>query len=111
MGWMLVTTTRPRLAVSCMMLSINRPSPTPMVQMTLSAFLPQVTSLISGVASSMLAAVWVAPNLVAISSLKGTGSMAKMRSAPARRAPWMAEAPIPPMPITTTSSPGRTSAA
>ena len=61
-----------------------------MVQMTLSAFLPQVTSLTSGSASSMLAAVWVAPNFVAISRLNGTGSMAKIRSAPARRAPWMA---------------------
>ena len=82
-----------------------------MVQMTFSAFFPQVTSLTSGRASSMLEAVWVAPNFVAISSLNGTGSMAKMRSAPARRAPWMAEAPRPPMPMTTTSSPGRTSAA
>ena len=51
------------------------------------------------------------PERGASSRLNATGSMAKIRSAPARRAPWTALAPIPPIPITATFSPGRTSAA
>ena len=47
----------------------------------------------------------------ALSRLNSTGSMAADRSAPAIRAPWMALAPIPPMPTTATYSPGCTSAA
>ena len=42
-GWMLVTTTRPRLAVRPRMDSIIAPDPTPMAQMTLSHMCPQVS--------------------------------------------------------------------
>ena len=50
--------------------------------------------------------MWVAPNSIAFSRLNSTGSMAMIRLAPARRAPWMALAPMPPTPTTATVSPG-----
>lgn len=62
--WMFVTTTRARSAVSCMICSVWRPSSTPMVQMTLSATSPHVTSRICGRAFSTDAAVWVAGTAV-----------------------------------------------
>ena len=65
----------------------------------------------SAKASSTDGATWVAPNVGASVRLSSTGSMAKIISAPARRAPCTAEAPMPPMPITATLSPGCTSAA
>ena len=111
MGWMLVTTTRPRLAVRPRMDSIIAPEPTPMAQMTLSHIRPQVSCWTSANASSTEAATWVAPKVGAKVRLSSTGSMAKIISAPASRAPCIAEAPMPPTPITATLSPGRTSAA
>ena len=59
----------------------------------------------------MLDTVWVAPNSMAFSRLKATGSTATMFFAPAAFAPWMAFEPMPPAPITTTVSPGFTSPA
>ena len=78
-----------------------------MVMMTLLAMVPQVISCTSGSASSSDAAVWVAPNSMAFSRLFSSGSMATIRLAPASLAPWMALAPMPPTPTTTTVSPGR----
>ena len=91
--------------------SISAPEPTPMAQMTLSHMWPQVSWWMSPKASSIEGAVCVAPKVGARSRLSWTGSMAKIISAPARRAPCTADAPMPPMPITATLSPGRTSAA
>ena len=50
--------------------------------------------------------MWVAPNSIAFSRLFSSGSMAQICLAPASRAPWMALAPMPPMPTTATTSPG-----
>ena len=77
-----------------------------MVMMTLLAMRPHVSSVMPGSASSIDASVWVAPNSIAFSRLNSTGSMAMMRLAPASLAPWMALAPMPPMPTTATVSPG-----
>ena len=52
----------------------------------------------------------VAPNFPACSRLNGEGSTAMIRVAPASRAPCTAFAPTPPIPSTTTVSPGWTSA-
>ena len=79
-----------------------------MVSTTTSHIRPQVTSRISARAATTSAAVCVAPNRRAISSLKGTGSTAKTRRAPASRAPCTAAEPRPPTPMTATSSPART---
>ena len=40
--------------------------------------------------------------------MDGTTSTATIGEAPAIRAPWIAESPTPPHPITSTESPGRT---
>ena len=87
------------------------PRPTPMAQMTLSHMWPQVSCSMSALASSTDGATWVAPKVGARVRLSSTGSMAKIISAPARRAPWSAAAPMPPIPITATLSPGLMSAA
>ena len=50
----------------------------------------------------------VAPNWRATASLPGLASMAMMRPAAAMRAAWMTFRPMPPTPMTTTVSPGRT---
>ena len=110
-GWMLVTTTRPRVAVMSRIDCIIAPEPTPMAQMTLSHMWPQVSCPISAAASSTEGDTWVAPNEGASVRLSSTGSMAKIISAPARRAPCRADAPMPPTPMTATLSPGRLSAA
>ena len=110
-GWMLVTTTLPSFDVIAMTAAISSPRPTPLVRMTLLHMRPQVSCWISSKASSTVLAVWVAPNFWAVSRLNSTGSMAKIRSAPARRAPCTAADPSPPTPTTATLSPGRTSAA
>ena len=94
-----------------MIAAISSPRPTPLVRMTLLHMRPQVSCWMSSKASSTDAAVWVAPNFWAVSRLNSTGSMAKIRSAPARRAPCTAADPSPPTPTTATLSPGRTSAA
>ena len=78
------------------------------VRMTTSALRPMVSSGSIICASSSDAAVCVAPTSRAFSSLKGTGSTAMMWRAPAIRAPCTAPEPTPPMPTTTTVSPGRT---
>ena len=101
-GWMLVTTTRPRLAVRPRKDSIMDPCPTPMARTTLSHMCPHVSCAMSAVASSTELATCVAPKVGASSRLRGTGSMAKIISAPARRAPCIADAPMPPTPTTAT---------
>ena len=78
---------------------------------TLLAIRPHDASVIAGSASSSEAAVCVAPNSIAFSRLNSTGSIAQICFAPASRAPWIALAPMPPMPTTATTSPGPTSAA
>ena len=50
--------------------------------------------------------MWVAPNSIAFSRLNSTGSTAITRLAPAIAAPCTALMPMPPMPTTTTVSPG-----
>ena len=110
-GWMLVTTTRPRLAVMASAAASRLPSPTPIVMITLLAMRPHDASAIAGWASSSDDAVWVAPNCLARSRLDSSGSIAQICLAPARRAPCSALAPMPPMPTTATTSPGPTSAA
>ena len=52
----------------------------------------------------------MAPNSIAFSRLNSSGSTAITRLAPAIAAPCTALIPMPPMPTTTTVSPGRTSA-
>src|SRR4051795_4785510 len=55
-------------------------------------------------------AVWVAPNVLAISCLDSSGSIARIAAAPAALAPWMTDRPTPPQPTTATFVPGRTAA-
>ena len=50
----------------------------------------------------------VAPSCSAVLRFISTGSMAKMRDAPAMRAPWMTAWPTPPQPMTATVEPGST---
>ena len=103
MGWMLVTTTRPRLAVSAMIDSIMSPAADAHGAHDLVAHVaPGLLRRSAPAASSTELATWVAPKEGASSRLRGTGSMAKILSAPASRAPWMAAAPMPPTPITAT---------
>ena len=99
------------MATSCIWDATSAPDPTPTQAMTLVHMRPQVSCWIRPKASSTLAATWVAPNFLASSRLNSTGSMAKIRSAPASLAPIRAAAPMPPMPMMATSSPGLTSAA
>ena len=82
-----------------------------MAMITLSAIRPRVASRSGPNASSIEAATMVAPYSLALSRLNPTGSTATMVPAPASRAPWTAEAPIPPIPTTATVSPGWTPAA
>ena len=89
----------------------SAPLPTPIVIITLLAILPRVDSVIAGIASSIDAAVWVAPKCLARSRFDSSGSIAQICLAPARRAPCSALAPMPPMPTTATTSLGPTSAA
>ena len=58
----------------------------------------------------MLAKACVAPMLIAHSRFLATGSITITRLAPAAAAPCTAFMPTPPVPMTTTFSPGRTSA-
>ncbi len=83
-------------------------SPTQMI--TLCAIRPSVRSTSAPVASSALAKVCVAPNSIARSRLLPTGSITTTWRAPAAAAPCTAFMPTPPAPMTTTVSPGRTSA-
>ena len=64
--------------------------------MTLSHMRPHVSSRTRANASSIDAAVCVAPKRGARVRFSSTGSMAKILSAPASRAPWRALAPMPP---------------
>src|SRR5258706_12357912 len=111
MGETFVHTTRPPFAHRPMIDSTNLPSPTPMVEMTLSAITPQVSSCTRGIASSIEAAVWVAPKTCACSRLNSTGSTAITCRAPDNVAPCTAFMPTPPQPMTTTDSPCMTPAA
>src|SRR5438270_13226047 len=52
----------------------------------------------------------VAPSCSAVLRFSSTGSMAKVREAPAMRAPWMTAWPTPPQPMTATVEPGLTCA-
>ena len=76
-GWMLVTTTRPRLAASASASPSTSPLPTPMVMMTL--FGHRAPGELAGRAAAprpSRRAVCVAPNSIAFSRLNSTGSMA-----------------------------------
>ena len=86
------------------------PCNTPGVMMTRSAIWPHDNSMRCGIASVMEENVCVAPNSMAFSRLNSTGSIAMMCFAPAMRAPCTALTPMPPMPTTTTVSPGCVSA-
>ena len=79
--------------------------------MTLLAIVPHDAAPSGSMASAIEAAVWVAPNSIAFSRLYSIGSIAQICLAPASLAPWIALAPMPPMPTTQTMSPGPTSAA
>jgi hypothetical protein len=83
----------------------------PTVTMTLRAMRPSVASAIPTVADSMSEYVWVAPNLRASSCFHSAGSTANTFREPEFTTPCSAATPTPPRPMTTTSSPGRTSAA
>ena len=83
---------------------------TPGTMITASAIWPRVSSVTMGRASSMDAAVWVAPKSRAAFCLNSTGSTATMFRAPTILAPCTALMPTPPTPTTTTVSPGMTSA-
>ena len=110
MGATAVTTMVPPLPASAVPSCIRSPYITPGVMITLSAIWPQVSSVTVGKASSIEANVCVAPISIAFSRLNSTGSTAMTRLAPAMAAPCTALMPMPPMPTTTTVSPGRTSA-
>ena len=105
-----VTTHVPPLPVMVMASVIRSPCITPGVMITRSAIWPKVRSVTIGMASVMLAAVWVAPNSMAFSRLNSIGSTATTFLAPASLAPCTALVPMPPMPTTTTVSPGFTPA-
>ena len=62
----------------------------------------------SGTGSRPASTVSEAPSSLAMSSFDSTTSTATIGEAPAIRAPWIAESPTPPQPITRTDSPGRT---
>src|SRR4051812_30636855 len=82
-----VTTHVPPLPVIVMAPAIRSPYITPGVMITRSAIWPHVRSCTIGMASSIEATVWVAPNSMAFSRLNSTGSTAMIRRAPAIRAP------------------------
>src|SRR5207237_881021 len=82
----------------------------PTVRMALSAPWPLVISWASWVAWPMFSTASVAPNWRAVSRLKGVGSTAMIREAPACFAPWTELMPTPPTPMTMVTSPGRTPA-
>ena len=105
-----VTTTVPALRIEAIAWPRWSPVMTPTVTIAESAPWPLVTDWASSVASSMVATAWVAPSSSALVRLNSTGSTAITSDAPACAAPWTALMPIPPMPITITTSPGRTSA-
>ena len=86
-GWMLVTTTLPRLAASARPPASSSPEPTPMVIMTALAIVPQEAAAIGSIASSIDAAVCVAPNSIAFSRFDSMGSIAQICFAPASFAP------------------------
>ena len=71
---------------------------------------PLVRSATNATASGMDVTKWVAPNSIAMARFSAIGSMTMIFSAPASRCPWTAPLPMPPRPITTTVSPGDTSA-
>ncbi len=79
-------------------------------KITASAISPRVRSRTKGMASSIDPALWVAPKSRAAFCLNSTGSTAMTCLAPTMAAPWTALMPTPPTPITTTVSPGLTSA-
>jgi len=99
---------RPPLRVS----SISGISMSPLIRLAvmivLSAITPRVSSVTSGIASSIEATACVAPSSFACSRRYSNGSTATMTSAPAIRAPCTALEPTPPVPTTTTVSPGPT---
>jgi len=80
------------------------PSATPVVMMAEFAIWPSVRSFTTEYAWNTSAAVWVAPNFLALSLFISTGSTATIQRAPAILAPCTAFEPIPPTPTTTTTS-------
>src|SRR5699024_5628285 len=82
----------------------------PTASMTTSAPNPPVSPLIPSTASVFAEfTVWVAPNLLACSSLASSMSTAMIVVAPANAAPAIAATPTPPQPMTATDSPSFTS--
>jgi hypothetical protein len=84
---------------------------TPTVMIVASAPWPFVSSRPSSAASVRSSKASVAPSESAVVRFSSTGSTAMMRDAPAWLAPWIALAPMPPTPMTMTTSPGPTCAA
>src|SRR4051794_20248414 len=80
----------------------------PTVIMTLSAIRPQVSSRKASVASALEVKKWVAPSSKAHARLFSAGSTTTTRSAPEATQASTDAAPMPPSPITTAVSPGRT---
>src|SRR5882757_7516128 len=105
-GVIAVTTQVPPLRVIISASGIKSVCRTPTVRITASAITPQVSSLTSARAAPASLTVCVAPNDGATPRLKSTGSTATMHLAPAARAPCTAFIPTPPVPTTTTVSPG-----
>lgn len=70
------STITPRLPVIAKACPVTAASASPIRISALSAPSPQVISVTTGCASSKLAKVWVAPNCLAHSSLRGSGSIA-----------------------------------
>ena len=103
-----VITPRPPLEISDVSWAMCSPCATPTVRIATSAITPRVSSVTSAIARSMVLTEWVAPKNSARSRLDATGSTAMIVCAPASFAPWIAPVPMPPMPTTTTVSPGWT---
>src|ERR1700689_1908689 len=89
---MLVTTSRPILAVIARAVALSAPAPTPMVVMNRSTPRFQVASVTTEGASSHEEATCVAPRASAVSFFSTAGSIATITRAPASFPPWMAAA-------------------
>ena len=89
----------------------SRAAGAPVVTSRWSARRPPVADRIAAATSSPTGStVWVAPKPRAAFRLSASGSTARIGSAPAIRAAWMAPTPTPPHPTTMTASPRPTRA-
>ena len=103
-----VTITRPCLRMAVNAACTTSSVTTPTVTRAWSAPTPWVSSVIICCAVAASGALCVAPSWQASSRLPGSGSTTTTCRAPANAAPCTALMPTPPMPYTTTVSPGRT---